>query len=255
MIVYFSGTGNSYRVAKQLAALTQTGLAAMGTAAAQQAAAKEHEALGLVFPVYAWGLPAAVSQFVRSLPRRSGLPMPYVYAVLTCGDDIGRTDKLLCRALAERGWKLGAAFSVQMRNTYVCLPGFDTDTPAVEADKERRCQPRITDIARRVAARGGSNRDDVHPGAFPWLKSYVLRPLFNRFLTSDRLFHAERTRCTHCGRCAKNCPLDNIRLNADGLPEWSGRCTLCLRCYHGCPTHAIEYGIFTKGKGQVKINV
>ena len=69
-------------------------------------------------------------------------------------------------------------------------------------------------------------------------------------------FCADPALCTGCGRCAKLCPLHNISLNGEtALPRWNGRCTHCLACYHGCPHHAIGYGKFTKGKGQVAIIV
>ena len=82
----------------------------------------------------------------------------------------------------------------------------------------------------------------------PRLKSYVLRPLFNRFLVSDRPFHSNEA-CNGCSLCQKLCPVENIRMR-EGHPQWQGRCIGCLRCYHRCPQHAIEYGNQTRKKGQ-----
>ena len=91
MIYYFSGTGNSYKVAAQLAQSTSTKLADMSSVAVDVPVCDD-AVVGFVLPVYAWGLPVFVEQFVKSLPR--GVRHKYVYAVLTCGDDMGYADVL-----------------------------------------------------------------------------------------------------------------------------------------------------------------
>lgn len=254
MIYYFSGTGNSYKVAAQLAQSTSTKLADMSSVAVD-APVCDDAVVGFVLPVYAWGLPVFVEQFVKSLPR--GVRHKYVYAVLTCGDDMGYADVLLRKALKRVGWQLDAVYVVQMRNTYVCLPGFDVDSPDVQQCKDRAFGQRMAHVAACVAIRAPFDEREMLRGAWPWLKSYVLRPLFNKLLISDRRFSVDASVCSQCGACVRRCPLGNMRMmGADGLPQWhAGKCTHCLRCYHICPHHAISYGKFTRGKGQVKINL
>lgn len=257
MIYCFSGTGNSLVAAQRLSRLTGSPLLPM-TAKEAVLPSADDDVWGLVFPVYAWGLPAIVEAFIKRLKVTVNVndeaAMPYTFALLTCGDDVGRADVLLRRALQAKGVTLNAVFSVQMRNTYVCLPGFDVDSAEVVRTKEQAAHTRLEEIAVRIINRKPSVPGDVHPGPFPWTKSHVLRPLFNAFLTHDSGFHVNPSTCTRCGMCGKVCPLGNIAKNADNLPTWQGRCTLCLRCYHACPHHAVAYGKFTVGKGQVKIN-
>lgn len=256
MIYCFSGTGNSLRAARLLAQELKDEVVLMTEAAPERISADKTQTLGFVFPVYAWGLPRVVSHFIRQLPPAPKNAPRHVYAVLTCGDDIGCTDRLLRNALKERGYRLAAVYSVQMRNTYVCLPGFDVDSPRVEQSKTAEAEKRLHAIARNIAHQRPSSPEDVMPGSWPRLKSYVLRPLFNRFLTSDRHFRADTSLCTGCGRCTRLCPLHNIRLDPVArTPLWRNHCTHCLACYHCCPHHAISYGKFTKGKGQVAINI
>ena len=255
MIYCFSGTGNSLHAARTLASLLHERVTRITDETEPDLAWQDAgEALGLVFPVYGWGMPRVVEHFVARLPEARPDTPRYVYAVLTCGDDVGRTDRLLRKALWQRGWQLHAVFSVQMRNTYVCLPGFDIDTPQTVEHKDSQARLRLQQIARCVEARGSSTPRDVVPGSFAWVKSYVLRPLFNRWLTSDRHFHCHTLRCTGCGRCMRTCPLHNISLDPQAhTPRWQGHCTHCLGCYHSCPQHAIDYGFFSRHKGQVKI--
>lgn len=249
MIYYFSGTGNSFRIARSLSTALGERLADMTRVSLENMC---DDKVGFVFPVYAWGLPRVVEQFLK---RLSGVTAPrYVYAVLTCGDDIGRTDVLLRRTLQKAGWGLHAVFSLRMRNTYVCLPGFDTDSAEVEQAKEKTWKTRLEEVIQVVEHEGRSTAADLIPGALPGLKTYVLRPLFNRFLISPSRFRVEESRCKRCGACAQVCPLQNISLeNTDRLPHWGNHCTHCLACYHVCTAHAVNYGSFTRRKGQVKV--
>lgn len=231
MVYCFSGTGNSQWVADKLQGLTS------GSA----------DVYGLVFPVYAWGIPKIVSDYVREHAddiRKA----EYVYAVMTCGDDMGYADKLLRKAL---GGRLNAAFSVQMPNTYVCLPGFDVDKDDVAKGKVEKALTRLPEIAGYIKRR--ERKTDVVRGRGAWMKSYVLRPLFNRFLMTDKYFHVDSNLCTHCRLCVKGCPLGNMTTDEKGNIIWKHHnCTACLRCYHRCPTKAVQFGRFTKNKGQKK---
>ena len=238
MILFFSGTGNSRMVAERMAVLL--GERAQDMACGLHPHLDEGESLGIVFPVYAWGVPRLVNRFLSSLQvgRR------YVWLLMTCGDDMGYADRRMARVLHREA---DAAFSVQMPNTYVCLPGFDVDSPEVAEGKVRDTLARLEDIALRVRHR--ESCQELTRGCMAWMKTYMLGPLFNAFLVTDRYFRTTEA-CIHCGLCARSCPTHDIEMQGDH-PVWLHQdCTGCLRCYHHCPAHAIEWGRFTAGKGQ-----
>lgn len=262
MIYYFTGTGNSWQAAKALADLTSDVCCPIPQEHSPHfERAARHAVLGLVFPIHAWGPPQVVLQAVQRHAAMWKKEMDkdrttthYIYAVMTCGDDTGRTDQLLRRALQAQGLQLHACYAVQMRNTYVCLPGFNTDDAATEARKDAAFSNRMAHIARSIRQHAPAAASEELRGAWAWTKTYVLRPLFERCLMNDRHFRTDAARCTHCGRCARLCPVRNISLaSADGLPTWQGHCTQCLACLHGCPTRAIDYGPFTHSKGRVTV--
>jgi len=241
MIACFSGTGNSLIVARLLAG--RLGDSITGIAAGSQIAPGGERVIW-VFPVYSWGLPPIVDDFIAAQRHLAGRSH---YCVLTCGDDTGRADRRWRRAMHRAGADdLRGCWSVQMPNTYVLLPGFDVDSPATAAAKTAAAPARVDTIARHIAA--GSCDTDVVAGSLPGLKSYVIYPFFRRHMMSPRPFRATAA-CTGCGRCARGCPLANITMT-DGTPHWGDRCTLCLRCYHGCPSRAVAYGRATARKGQ-----
>ncbi len=246
MIFYFSGTGNSAWVARRLAERLREercNLAA-GTDKGKYAL-KEEERLGFVFPVHAWGPPEIVLRRLREL-QTNDRPT-YLFFVCTCGDDTGRTANVFTQAVRQKGWQCMAGYSVTMPNTYVCLPGFDVDNKNVEENKLQNAIARVDFIAEELEKRVRMKRFDCHEGAWPFTKTYLLRPLFHRFLMSPHPFRATDA-CTGCKRCEKICPVHNIHVTQH--PVWGTDCTQCLACYHVCPAHAVTYGKQTRGKGQ-----
>lgn len=197
------------------------------------------------FPVHCWAPPYKVAQTMRRANITSDTPIVH-HMVCTCGDDIGLADKLWRRAMKSRGWAMGHIASVQMPNTYTSLPGFDVDPKDVADAKLAAMPARMQAIAADIE--NGNWGEDVVRGSGAWCKTRLLYPLFRMFLSSTSSYYANDN-CKGCGCCVRNCPMISIHL-VDGKPVWSKECTMCMRCYHCCPQRAIEYGPFTKGKGQ-----
>lgn len=240
MILYFSGTGNSKLAAKALADLLHDEL--LNIELGTEPVLNDGESLGIVFPVYAWGLPQIVDRYLRKMEVGNR----YVWAVMTCGDDMGHTDKRLEKALRH---KVDAAFSVQMPNTYVCLPGFKVDSDEVAMQKVTTTRERLPQVADRILHKETCR--EVTRGGAAWMKTYILGPLFNSLLVTDKHFKTS-TDCNACGLCAKQCPTHNISLCGKKVKWNRTDCTGCLRCFHKCPQRAIDWGKYTKGKAQVQ---
>ncbi len=245
MIFYFSGTGNSAWVAKKLAESTDDICVSIEEKKLPCIIdLKKEERLGFVFPVYAWSAPERIMHFIRRL--QTVVAPSYLYFVCTCGDDAGKTADILLRLFRKKQWVCHAGYSLTMPNTYVALPGFDVDTEEIANEKLSKAKERIEVIARQIYTK--NKGFEIHEGSFPRLKSYVLRPLFNKFLMSPRRFKWEKT-CISCGKCAKVCPRHNIEMK-NSRPVWGNDCSMCLACYHHCPRHAVAYACWTQKKGQ-----
>lgn len=244
MILYFSGTGNTRKVAHQLAAVLGDEVAAMDVSAVEPKLNGLTDRVVWCFPVYAWGLPKVVENYIRKLEWTEASQATH-FMVATCGDDTGYTDRQWHSLIDSRGWKVVGAFAVQMPNTYVFLPGFDVDSKAVEDSKLMAADATIEKIAAAICRGEGG---EVLRGSFPGLKSGLLRAWFLHYKMTPKPFKPNGG-CTGCGFCSRICPMGNIEI-VDGRPKWKDNCAMCLRCYHACPRHAVSYGKSSEGKGQ-----
>ncbi len=250
MIYYFSGTGNSQWVAEQLTELLNEPLISIADAMADSKfryMLNEGEKIGWVFPTYSWGPAPIVLDFIKKWHIDGCSASTYCYMVTTCGDDIGQSVEMWSTAIGDF-IPNKAAFSIQMPNNYILLPGFDVDSHDVEIEKKRKAILRVEEIAASIA----ENRctEDVVTGKWTWIKSRVIYPLFRKYYMKDNDFTVNESKCTHCGICQKKCPTRNISLNGKGIPEWHGDCAMCLSCIHRCPPRAIEYGKQSQKKGR-----
>ena len=239
MIYYFSGTGNSRWVAEQIAKQTNDEVQSIPTVLKNGAPATvaANERVGVVFPVYAWGVPSIVEKFCKRLSIQPGA---YAFAVCTCGDEAG---KAILRLKTVFPWQ--AAWSLTMPNNYIF--GFDVDQPELAQKKVDLTRQKLPQIARKILEK--SSGYDVHEGPSAGMKTSLIRPMFNRFAKSTRAFRVT-SECNACGLCARICPAEAIRL-VNGRPVWvKGQCEQCTGCINRCPQRAIQYGAGTSKRGR-----
>lgn len=254
MIFYFSGTGNTRFVAQQLGEAIGDELRYIPNefrSGSLSYKLKAGERLGFCFPTHGWQPPRIVRNFIRQSSFYIQADT-FVWALTTCGDNMGEAMTILNRELKAKGIKAETTFSVKMPESYVCLPFMYTDTEEREAEKIEDAKHQIVHISRVIKDRK-RGIEDLEKGATPRLYSYVIGSYFNKYMISDRKFTVDAAKCIHCGKCAKVCPVENIK----GTPPlWmhDGRCTCCLACYHYCPVHAVNYGSITKKRDQYYFN-
>lgn len=247
MIAYFSGTGNTRHAAEVIGRLT--GLELTKITGMNYTDILDGNSLGIMFPVYSWGIPAVVDYFIANIPdfivkEIESRDIP-VWICCTHGDEAGLAVEMTVKNLQDRGIRTSGTWSVTMPNNYVILPGFDVDSKELEKEKIINAEERLRLIAKKISDKAWEN--DVTIGSWPRLKSRIVYPLFRKWGIFPKKWKS-CDNCIKCGKCSKVCPMNNISLR-EGRPVWGENCVSCLACYHYCPVKAIQYGDATRKKG------
>ena len=240
MIFYFSGTGNSQRAAKQIAAELDDELVSINECLKKDEKMTfcVERPLVFVMPTYAWQMPKAVERWISEMKFEGN---SNAYFVLTCGGSVGNAAayaKKLCR-------KTGLCFLglalLTMPNNYVALSNTpDKKECAVILEKAEKS---VTSLTARI------KKTEPFPEAPISFKDRMnsgpVNGLFYTLFVRDKGFHSSDA-CISCGKCARRCPLNNIDM-VNGKPVWKGHCTHCMACIGGCPAEAIEYKSASEG--------
>ncbi len=237
MIFYFSGTGNSQWAAEQIGALTGDTVWDIG-AMREAPPIREEKQIGLVFPIYAWGVPEPVLSFAAALERTDA----FTFGVCTCGEEAGQAMKKLSRI-----YPLRSSYSLVMPNNYII--GGDVDDGETARGKIRAAYEEIQRLSQEILRREPVYR--VTEGKLAGIKSSLVNFGFNKFARGTASFRTGES-CTGCGLCARNCPASAISMR-DGKPVWAGQCYQCLRCINRCPQEAIQYGTSTEKRSRYRM--
>lgn len=111
-IYYFSGTGNSLHVAKELQQrITETYLTLVVSLLDKDVIETDAETVGFVFPVHMMTIPFPVKRFLKKLDLQSA---KYIFTVSTKGGTISLEDIHIEEILQEKGKCLDAYFYLKM---------------------------------------------------------------------------------------------------------------------------------------------
>ena len=250
---FFTGTGNSYRVATWMADAARAAGAAVRVHAiesarpAEEIGAGETALLGLVTPTHGFTAPWAMLRFTLRLPRRSGTHAVVVATragsrigpILTPGVE-GTTTYLIALILALKGYHVRGATGVDMPSNWIAVhPGL---APGTVARIIARASEKTADFIGTILS--GRRRFTGWIAlllglCFCYVSLGYL--LIGRFFLAKLFFASDR--CTGCGLCAEHCPNQAIQMRgSDGhaRPYWTFRCESCMRCMAYCPTRAVE---------------
>jgi len=239
-LYYYTGTGNSLWVARCLAdQIGETGVFPM-TSRPPDTDQILADRIGLIFPVYMWGVPAPVLRFCQAFQPQ---PDSYLFAVAVNAGQVANTLVQLRRVLARRHLKLASGFTIKTPSNYIPWGGPGPAEKQQQLFAEARNKmDQITTCVRSQTVTPVEKGPLWHRLLFSGI---IYKLAFNQVPKMDSRFAFDE-KCNHCGICARVCPAGNITMVAD-QPVWNHRCEQCFACLQWCPREAIQCGPKTAG--------
>ena len=237
LLVYYTGTYNTRFLTDRLeAALRARGHEAerveirRGT---PMRSAEGFDAVGFGYPIYGFNAPLPFWRYVKGMRLAPGQKF-FIYknSGETFAMNNASSRKLLRRMRGQKAAFAGEYHFVMPYNIH--FP-FERDFVRELLQKdEKLLRVLVCDLERGTPAHIRSN--PVYNFAAAAVSVQKFGGPINSFL-----YRADEDKCTLCGKCAKNCPEDNIRIEG-GRVRFGHRCDMCMRCSFYCPQDAIRIG-------------
>ena len=250
-IYYFTGTGNSLFVAKDIAKRLNGSLIPIPSQMNHQTINPEAESIVLVFPVYNMmndGIPLIVNEFVKKLRN---IDTKYIVAIATSSGGVAPQNETLSRNISLQGGKLSAFYTIKMPTNVSKIPSKEKQIKIFQKWKEqvdpicdvivqkKEIPYGFPQVVKILTAPLGAGMRAIFLSKMrkqcnsPEAKTfYELTPLMDKSYSVDE-------KCDGCGLCSRVCPVKNIEI-VHSKPSWQHHCETCLACFHWCPKGAIQ---------------
>jgi len=249
-IYYFSGTGNSLHVAKELQKrIPGARLIPIVSLVSKESVTTNGETVGFVFPHYASSLPKIVHTFIEKLDLGSAR---YLFAIATRGGTRTMAFIEIDKILKKKGKRLDSFFVFTMPSgSEPLVKGYANKITEERILRlESAMLARLDSIQRTIVDQEVNREEDTGdatpppPFLVPFMPlirvvSPLLVPLGKLVETTFDFYYDEK--CTGCGVCENVCLAEKVQM-VDGRPVWQEavKCHGCFACLNYCPEESIQ---------------
>lgn len=224
-VFYFTATGNSLEVAKAIGGE----LLSIPKILRGNQTEFSDDAIGIVFPCYALGVPEPVKMFLENISLKTN----YLFGIMTYGNFEGGGVFHFNKLCKRNGLRLSYLNSIIMVDNYINFFAMEKQLETLaEKNVEQKLKQICEDIEQRKAF--------LKKPSFFCKAATAAAQLFFGFQPRDidKKFYIEDS-CNGCKVCEKVCPRDNIEVKEK--PSFKHNCIACYACTHNCPQNAIRH--------------
>ncbi len=246
-IYYFSGTGNSLFVARELQKrLPSAELVPIASLMDKTGVQTSGHRVGIVFPVHALTIPVVVKRFIKKTDFSSA---DYIFAVATRFGSVFRGFETINKLLRKKHKKLSSRLVLNMGNNEGRHKGYIVPAKETIQKMEQDVLQKLDDFAGIVKEEKVSLPEDtgvIQPTgknratAFLVEKTVLAGMELADHIGGVQYFYTDEN-CNGCGICEKVCLSGKIMLK-DAQPVWQKKvfCTMCFACLNFCPKRAVQ---------------
>ncbi|MGE5363826.1 MAG: EFR1 family ferrodoxin [Bacteroidota bacterium] len=248
VIYYFSGTGNSGKVASWIAETAKADNAdcqIINIAAIDRLNIPVPQPGSLVIfisPVHGFNYPPVMVNFLLRFPKGNcSVALMNTRAGMLIGKWVtpgltGAAFNFAALILKIKGYSIKAMYPVDMPSNWISVhPGLNGRTVKFLHAKNKE---RISVFSERLL----SGKSDYR-ALREIIQDIAITPVSLMYYFVGRFMLAKTyyasADCNNCSICIKNCPVKAIE-QVNGKMFWSFRCESCMRCMSNCPKKAIE---------------
>jgi ferredoxin len=246
-IYYYSGTGNSLRVAQELQQrIPEANLTSIVRLLRNETIKTSADTVGFVFPNFCLTVPIPVHDFLEKANLSSAR---YIFAVCTRGGSQSEAFEYMNELLQKQNKRLDAQLDINMPwNNPITdnLPGLNSEekTRHLEAVMRSKLDVFCKAVAEHEKyLEGGETDYELSFGMklFDLLISKDFNYKSHRYMYQNLVHFYADEKCKGCGTCEQACLSEKISM-VDKKPTWKNdvRCYACFACINYCPQKAVQ---------------
>lgn len=236
IIFYFTGTGNSLYVAKEI---SDNFVGIPNALAEEKFNYEQYVKVGFVIPLYFMGMPKLVNEFINNV----NIPdSAYIFCVVTRAYTKGNVLSEIDKILQKQRKRLDYGKYISFPDSYIRWAGASDE--AAQEKLFSKSKKQLDNIKKEVA----DNKIHVDKeGIILKGSSYIINSFWKSTLKTKNKTFKTSNDCIKCGVCLKACPSQNIKLDGK-LIKWGEKCQDCMACVQSCPHKAIYFNKKTESK-------
>ncbi|MDE6201262.1 MAG: EFR1 family ferrodoxin [Clostridiales bacterium] len=248
LLIYFSGTGNTKRIADLYKSAFESREAQVDSIELPLAAplpdVDGYDLIGLGYPIHGFNAPKLLLTLCKTLPKRNKKTDGYKNAFIfkSSGEPVRMSDVSslkMRKILKRRGYKVNNEYQYVMPYNIIFR---HTDSQVYKMwTVAQKLVP--ADVDEILQGKPRLPKKMFMGGFLAW----VLRCEHWGAHIIGKSYKANKE-CVKCGKCQKLCPMGNIRTNKKGKIKFGGKCIICMRCVQACPKAAINIGLLRSWK-------
>lgn len=196
----------------------------------------EYDLIGFAYPVHGFNTPSAMYNFIKLLPPVAKGKKTFIFK--TSGEGLtlnNYSSQKFIPLLKRKGYDV-----VCERHHVMPYNMIFRHSPEMVKDEYKYARAYVKLTCSQLEQADFREKVRYFPLRY-WFVP-IVRILWIYARVQGPAMHGDKKKCIKCGKCAKLCPLENIKI-VDGFPKFGTNCVLCVACSFNCPTKAISIGL------------